>query len=97
MKKTINESEFIDGFTKIGREDNFTREARRELYNWYTYLEDGLDEEIEYDPIAICCDWTEWESEEELIEEWGVESIEELEQDTTVIKLENGNILMMNY
>jgi hypothetical protein len=67
---TLNQWAFVDGFDKIDRGDNFTRPARAALFEWYDDFSDSMGEPIEYDPIAICCDWDEY-SEEEILEEYG--------------------------
>jgi len=77
--------------------DNFTQSARVELFHYYEGLSDDIGEHIEFDPIAICCDCSEY-SKEEVIEEWG-ESGEEgdtiedvlyrLEGKTTVLTVEH--------
>lgn len=77
MKQTINESEFIDAFRRYGRlktdenNGNFTVEALRKLWWFYEELEASMDEEIELDVIAICCDWVEYENWDELIQDYG--------------------------
>ncbi len=82
MKETVNEYRFIDGFRGCNREDNFSREGRAAMYQYFTEMEhDGF--EIEYDPIAICCGYTEFESIEEFNETYDTkyESLEELEDE----------------
>jgi hypothetical protein len=64
MKITINESEFINRFLAI-RPENFSREALRALFEYYEEIEQGGGGELEFDPIAICCDWTEYDSAQE--------------------------------
>ena len=52
MKETVNEHRFIDGFRECDRNENFTYDGRRALYEYLTDLEDGLREELEYDPTG---------------------------------------------
>jgi len=54
MKQTITQSMFIDDMRAI-RPDNFSYEGLIELFN---YL-DEIDTELEFDPIAICCDFSQ--------------------------------------
>jgi len=70
MKKTLSESDFVDGFEHCGRGNQFSRDARQWLFDYYEECESGCEEEMEYDPIGICCEWTEYDSNEELIEEF---------------------------
>ena len=66
----INEHEFTLAFDQVNRAENFTWLARRELFRWYEDLEENTGESIELDPIAICCDWSEYTAGE-LMEEFG--------------------------
>lgn len=94
----------------------------RDYYSIYGYealldFYNEIDEDWELDVIAICGDWTEYDSdlscfENDLINDFGylVEDIdnipfedvaeyitEALEERTTVIKLDNGNLLVMAF
>jgi len=72
MKETINESAFIDGFMAI-RKDNFSYEGLRALYDYLTQLEDDLGEELDFDIIAFCCDYSEYESVEEYLKDYNTD------------------------
>lgn len=61
MKRTINEHEFADAFTEMNRQDNFSYEGLKALYDYLTELEDDTGIEIELDVIAICCEYCEYE------------------------------------
>jgi hypothetical protein len=54
MIQTINESMFINEMKAI-RPDNFSYEGLQELFS---YL-DEIDSDLEFDPIAICCDFSQ--------------------------------------
>ena len=82
MKETVNEYRFVEGFKECNRENNFSYEGRKAMYQYFTDMEhDGF--EIEYDPIAICGVYTEFESIEEFNETYDTkyESFEELEDE----------------
>lgn len=57
MKMTLTESDFVNRFLEI-RPENFSREALRALFDYY----ECISVDTEFDPIAICCDWTEYDS-----------------------------------
>jgi len=59
MYQTINFGGFCDAFRALGREDQFTYEAKRMLFD---HLEE-VDPDHELDVIALCCAYAE---EEEL-------------------------------
>lgn len=52
MKITVTESMFKDHFKACGRGDQFSWSALGSLFEYY--------EEMELDPVAICCDWAEY-------------------------------------
>lgn len=87
MKQTITESEFIEAFDIRGREDNFTHNGRRALFAHLTDWERDTGKELELDVIGICCEWTEYESEAECREAYGLDEDESLEFYTTVIRV----------
>lgn len=88
MKKTITEFEFINGFQESTRSDNFSLEGLKALYDFLTQIEEDTDMEIEFDVIGLCCEFTEYENLEEIKEEYDIESMEDLEMETLVIKVE---------
>ena len=60
---TIKVNGFINGIMSI-RPDNFTPEALNLMFDWFDQYEDDTGEQIEFDPIAICCDFTQATLEE---------------------------------
>jgi len=78
------------------RPDNFTREGLNVLWDCLEELEESCDMEIEFDPIAICCAYTE-DSIENHLSNYGLETIEELENKTTVIRVDEDNIIIQDY
>lgn len=80
--------EFINEFVAHGRQDQFSSDALRALFDFYEELSDDMGEDIPLDVIAICCDWGEYAEEE--LEENGI-----CLDDHHFIKLDNGNFLVM--
>ena len=76
MRQTISKNEFVEAFEAMGRSDNFSRAGRRALFEFLEELEDDLGEEIELDPIALCCDWSEFASAKEACAEYGLDEDE---------------------
>lgn len=70
MKNTVYRSEFHDYFTKSDRKNQFSYQAREILFDYFEELEAGIGEEIEFDLIAICCDYSE-STLEEIIDYYG--------------------------
>lgn len=99
MKQNINESEFIQAFVKMGRENNFSYEARQALFNYLTSLEEDTGTEIELDVIAICCEYSEYESLEAFQNDYGedYESLEDIEERTTVIRIDDDAFIIVSF
>ena len=87
MKQDISFSQFCAGFPD-SRKDNFSYEGKKALFEYIENYEEDTETETEYDPIALCCEYTEYENLKELQKERpSIESMEELEQNTQVIRL----------
>lgn len=82
--------------------NNFTIEGARALQGYYDYLSDELDQDIEFDPIAWCCEWSEYESLKEALNYYdpdGLKAEEGLTLDdfTEVITLDNGGVIVKDF
>ena len=86
MKITLTESKFIDEFNKV-RSNYFSYETLQALYKYYDEF-DGIAE-IEFDPIAISCEWEEYDNWEEVKDNYNINSSEELRELTTVLHTED--------
>lgn len=110
MKITLTESEFVNRFLAV--RGNFSREALVALFEHFTDLEGVSEQEIEFDPIAICCDWSEYDSALEAAEAYGFKADESederadkseeqavafLRDETAILELESGRIVVLNY
>lgn len=58
MKQTISKDAFRFLFNQV-RPDNFTYEGQGVLFDYLEQLEEDLGQDLEFDPIAFCCDFTE--------------------------------------
>jgi hypothetical protein len=62
-----------DEFNRYGRKDQFTYHAYDALFDYYNELGDDTGQPIEFDVVAICCEWTEYDSLRELAEAYGLD------------------------
>jgi hypothetical protein len=85
MIQTVSQSMFIDAFANMGRKDNFSYAGRKALYD---FLEE-VDPSYDLDVIALCCDYTEADFSETKKEYSNIETIEDLQDRTTVIFVAN--------
>lgn len=116
IKQTMNTSEVVSQLMSDEYAD-WSYEGATALAEWYEELSEGMGEDIEFDRVAIRCDWNEL-SPEETVWNYGhivsrdlpsdpswaancgwfmVEFVEELQDWTSVIVLDNGNILVMEF
>ena len=87
MKSNVNFSDFVDSFSETYK-NNFSYEGKKALYDYLIDFEDGTGEELELDPIAFCCEFTEYDNLEELQASYpDIETMEDLEDHTTVIMI----------
>ena len=91
MKRYINRYEFIDTFMKSDTyKNNFSYEGLSVLFDWLEEYEEGLEGDLEFDMVAICCDFSEYKNIEELKENYNdIEDMDDLENKTIVIMLED--------
>ena len=98
MYKTISENEFVQEFKECGRESNFSDYGLRQLYSYFEDFEVDSGKEIELDVISICCDFTEYDSLEELQADYNdIETEEDLECNTQVVCFEEDCIIIQSY
>jgi hypothetical protein len=98
MYLTIDFSTFCDRFKLMERTENFSYAGLRYLFDYLESYEDDTGEKIELDVIALCCDYSE-EPLEDVLENYRLEDLDELEDNTTVISFdpETGLVLYQNY
>ena len=62
MKKTINFYDFERAFIDMGRENQFSYEGKKALFEYLEEYEELSGHEIELDVIALCCEYTEYDN-----------------------------------
>ena len=91
MKTTITEHQFVDEMIKHG----FSYDGSKVLFE---YLEEIEDPNIEFDPISIRCEYSEYENFAEIQENYrslDINSIAELREYTTVLEIPNNDRLII--
>jgi len=98
MIQTINEYQFADAFKSI-RPDNFSYSGLKALYDYLEDYEDDTGGQIELDVIGLCCEYVEYEDLETFQEEYSreYESIEDIEQATTVIMIDDNSFIIQAF
>ena len=100
MKQTLTNYDFVNLFLQRCP-NSFSRAALFALFDYYEDL--NGEDEIEFDPVSICCDWTEYDSATEAAEAYGweagevegeKEALQYLHDETTVLELEKGYVVL---
>lgn len=73
MRQSISESQFRDAFRDYGREENFSYKGLGHLFNYLVDLEEDCGVEVELDVIAFCCEYSEYDSVDEVISNYDVD------------------------
>lgn len=64
MKTTISKSDFRDAFHHCGRGDQFSYDALGLIFDYFEEYEQATGEEVELDPIGVCCVFAEDDPED---------------------------------
>lgn len=96
MKTTVTRDTFIQAFKDYGRADNFSHRGLNALYDYFTESEQDTGEEIELDVIAICCEYSE-DTIDNVLSNYNLESIDDLDDHTTVIYKDNDTVLYQEF
>lgn len=113
MKITID-AMYAKSIMKDYDRDYYTTTALEAILDYY----DEVDDNTEFDPVEICCDWNEYGDNcaltlSDLFNDYGYKLadinayeydddkadalVEELENHTYIVKLNNGNILLQTF
>ena len=95
MKQNVSSSQFVDAI--VGDDyNNMSYEGANALFEYLEDYEDSIGEEIEFDSVAIRCDWAEYENLEAVLSEYdNIKTLEELQDNTTVILIEDSDRLII--
>ena len=94
MKDTITEYQFVD--TMAQKQHGFSYEGAKALFEYFEQYEQDCDIEMEFDPVAIRCDFDEYENLEEVKANYqGIETLKDLQNNTTVIEIPNSDRLII--
>ena len=98
MKQEIYFNDFCDAFRTMNLDNNFTYKGKKALFDYLEEYEESTGESVNFDIIALCCEYTEYENLKELQANYtDIESMEDLENNTTVIKIDDDAFIIQNY
>jgi len=106
MKIIITQNSFVEAFRACGRESQFSYHALRALFEHLERVEEDTDTELTLDPIALCCEWSEYPSALDAAKAFGyldgVDSkdefpIEWLMNRTDVVQVWENGVIIRNF
>lgn len=98
----VNFSMFCDQFHRMGRNDSFSYEGKKTLWNYLETCHEDSENSWELDIIELCCDWSEY-SLEELKREYGQddeteeEVLERVKDRTIVLETEGDTFVIASF
>ena len=96
MIETITEHTFIDTMTK--KDNGFSYDGASALFAYFEQLEEDCNISLDFDPIAIRCEWSEYKDLEELNKDYSHDyDFEGLCGDTQVIKVGEEGIIIQQF
>ena len=100
MKEKIDFTTFCNRFKEYNRDDNFSYEGKRALFDYLEEFEESTEEEIELDIIALCCEYSEFEDLNEFWKSYNKETypnFETIENHTTLIKINDESFIIQQF
>ena len=99
MKQSINMYDFERAFKNFERMNNFSYDGLKALFEYLEDYEEDTGEEIELDVIALCCDYTEYDSLNEYNSDYGTKysEIDAIQDYTTLIKIDDNSFIIQQY
>ena len=92
MKDTITAYQFSDAMIEQG----FSYEGTKALFEYFEQYEQDTGEQMEFDPVAIRCNFDEYENLKEIKENYqDIETLEDLQNHTTVIEIPDSDRLII--
>ena len=94
MKDTITEYQFVNEMAQ--EQHGFSKEGAKALFEYFEAYEEDTGEQMEFDPVAIRCDFDEYENLKAIQENYqDIETLEDLQNHTTVIEIPNSDRLII--
>ena len=96
--KTISRTDFYDAFHRANRGDQFSCEALDALYDHLVKMCESQKTSYKLDVIALCREFSEYESGMELFKEYPEYlTLDEINDNTLLLELPNGGYLIQKF
>lgn len=81
-----------------GYKNNFSYDGAKALFEYLEQYSEDTGDTVEFDPIAWCCEFTEYENLKEVKDNYNnIKTMQDLEDNTTVIKADNGHLIIADF
>mgnify|MGYP003661338073 FL=1 len=95
MKQSISESYFVDEIVK-DEYNSISVQGARALFDYLEEYERDSGQDIEFDLVAIRCDFSEYENLDAVLDDYdNIKTLEDLQDNTTVIEIEGSDRLII--
>ena len=95
--KELNFYDFKREFEDYNRDKQFTLQGLSALYEYVLELSEDSGENYNIDVIELCTTFTEYESVNQALEDYGLTNYGQLEENTIVLPLDDGKIIIQNF
>ena len=99
MKQYISKYHFTNWFLSSDTyKNNFSYSGLNSLFDYFEQLEEDMENEIDFDPIAICCEFSEYENLDEIKKSYSsveINNIDDLRYHTNVIEIDDSDKLIV--
>jgi hypothetical protein len=86
IETITNPSHFYEWLVKSDSyKKNFSYKGAKVVQEFMENLSEETGKDIEFDPIAWCCEFSEYDSMEEIKRDYNIKTMEELENNTMVL------------
>ena len=100
MIKTINFYDFQLGFEIQGRQNQFSYSGLKALFEYFEQLEEDCGYSLEFDPVAICCEYVEYDNISEFHLDYDHEDypdVDSLYDHTQVIEIDKQSFIIVAF
>ena len=99
LVKKVSFNDFLEEFKEYGRDDSFSYEGKKTLYDYLWELGEDLGQPIELDIISICGEFTEFENLQEFNDyyNYDLDSIDDINYYTVVIPIDEDRFIIQDF
>ena len=94
IKMTTNEMA-----KELANDENaaWTYEGARALAEWLEDFEESTGQPMEFDPVALRCEFSEYASDDEALAEYELSTLKRLRDETIVIDVPGGGVIVQDF